>query len=164
MNYKQIFKTLRYTCLFAVIVLGLITIIGTGGSSDNGSSNGNDNDNGDVPAITPKAGAWLGTAEFGEIEFTVSADRQGIEKIKVTFVEYSCGHSTRNGSITINYPTPLKINNAQFTATFNLTPNGEDKLFIEGFFDTSEELSGFFELTDDGVPIVCTGALSASHE
>ncbi len=46
MNYKKIFTTLRYTCLLAVIVLGLVTIIGTGGSSDNGSSNGSINGNG----------------------------------------------------------------------------------------------------------------------
>lgn len=53
MNYKKIFTTLRYTCLLAVIVLGLITIIGTGGSSDNGSSNGSDNgDDQDVAQTT----------------------------------------------------------------------------------------------------------------
>ena len=41
MNYKkQIFKALRYTCLLAVIVLGLVTIIGTGGSNDNDNGEG----------------------------------------------------------------------------------------------------------------------------
>lgn len=47
MNYKRkIFKSLRYTCLLAVIALGLVTIIGTGGSSDSGSSNGSVNGGG----------------------------------------------------------------------------------------------------------------------
>ncbi len=45
MNYKStVFKTIRYTCLLAVIALGFVTIIGTGGSSDNGNGGGGRSD------------------------------------------------------------------------------------------------------------------------
>ncbi len=42
MNSKlELFKTLRYACLLSVIVLGLATIVGTGGSDDNDNEGGN---------------------------------------------------------------------------------------------------------------------------
>lgn len=45
MNYKQkAYNTLHCILLVLTISLGLVTIIGTGGSSDSSTSNGNDND------------------------------------------------------------------------------------------------------------------------
>ncbi len=74
MNYKKIFTTLRYTCLLAVIVLGLVTIIGTGGSSDNGSSNGSDNgsENGTANGRDSDDDNGNGNGFVGEDTFTNS--------------------------------------------------------------------------------------------
>lgn len=56
MNYRQkIFKALRYTSLIAVMILGFVTIIGTGGSSDNGNGGAGSNNSSDSSSIM---GAW----------------------------------------------------------------------------------------------------------
>lgn len=45
MKYSQVlFRTVHYISLLSIILLGFLTIIGTGGSSDSGSKNSNNND------------------------------------------------------------------------------------------------------------------------
>jgi len=65
MNHKKkLFYTLRYTLVLAIIILGLVTIIGTGGSSDNGSRNGSDNDSSkDLPTGAPEIN-WTRTTNL----------------------------------------------------------------------------------------------------
>jgi len=52
-NSQKLFKFLRYTFLSMVVILGLVTIIGTGGSSNgDGSGNGNNGNGGKGDALT----------------------------------------------------------------------------------------------------------------
>ena len=58
---QKLIKVLRYTFLTAVIILGLVTIIGTGGGSGSNSGDGGDGNNNDTveeKVDNPVIGQW----------------------------------------------------------------------------------------------------------
>jgi hypothetical protein len=108
----------------------------------------------------PTPGNWSGTADFGTIGFTVTADGTGISQIIISFVGYECGIVTDNSSITRNYTSPLAINNGQFSAQLG---SGTDNTFtISGTFNSNQAASGTFTADYQANDTVCTGVWNAS--
>jgi hypothetical protein len=120
-EFKQkVFETLRYVCLCAVIVLGLVSIIGTGGSSDNNSGdNGGDN----AYTVTATAGAGGSVAPSSR-----SVDSGSTTSFTVTPASgYSrdtiVGGTCPVGSWSDNtYTTGSVTGNCSVSFSFNLTP------------------------------------------
>lgn len=89
---QKIFKIIRFTCLLAVMVLGLATIIGTGGGGgssgnvDDGvenGSNGDDGDNNDIieeKVDNPIIGKWY-------CKFQTSTTTQGSTSTSTSYTD-----------------------------------------------------------------------------
>ena len=117
-------------------------------------------DHGDVPTL-PQAGDWSGISGFGEIELLVSPDSTAIESIVLTYIDFTCGNVTSNGSITITSSWP--ISNGQFSADLNLDITQDRTMKITGTFDDSGTyVSGTYEADYSGT--ICDGTWDASPE
>ena len=117
-------------------------------------------DHGDVPTL-PQAGDWTGISGFGEIELVVSPDSTAIESIVLTYIDFTCGNDTSNGSITITSSWP--ISNGQFSADLNLDITQDRTMKITGTFDDSGTyVSGTYKADYNG--IICDGTWDASPE
>jgi hypothetical protein len=109
------------------------------------------------PSCSPTPGTWTGPADFGEIEFVVTQDGTEIEQIEIVFIDFTCGITTVNGSITITSTWP--ITNGQFTA--DLTLGGGNEMTIQGTFDGNcTNVTGTYEADFDGT--ICQGTWDAS--
>jgi len=145
-------KALPYLCLVGVIVLGLMTIIGTGGGGGGG-----DGSTTDTTALT--AGGWTGSAGFGELSFIVNSTSTGITEISYAFSDFLCGIATYNGTITVKTTTPWSITDSQFTIERTFSPDFEMTL-IGTFDETGMNASGTWEAVSDGT--TCSGTWDAS--
>ena len=115
--------------------------------------------NGDPPPPPIEAGTWRGSSDFGEIEFVVSSDREGIERIKITFIDFSCGNRTINGTME-KTSNAMKIVDDQFSEEIGM--GAFDKITIQGMFDSENTASGSFEADLEGNTSTCTGEWSAT--
>jgi hypothetical protein len=119
---------------------------------------GSDSDGDDSPV----PGRWKGTAGFGEIELLITSNGDGIEEIKLTFINFSCGNvSSASGSITFQSSTSWEISDRTFTVDLEISPSSNREITIEGIFnDNGDSVTGTFNANYDGTE--CTGAWSAS--
>jgi hypothetical protein len=81
----------------------------------------------------PSPGKWSGPAEFGTLAFTVNQQGTGITYVEYTFNEYSCGNTSRSGTIGNGQETGWEgqpITNGQFTFEGST-------MTIKGVFDPS---------------------------
>jgi hypothetical protein len=165
-------KHLRYLCLVGIVVLGLLSLIGSNGGGDGGDmvsdepsgSNGG-GDGGDMVSdepLAPVAGNWNGSPGDLTIDFVVASNGNGLEEIKINFNDFSCGGSKLNGSITFSSTPPFPISNSSFEEDFVLDPvHSQETITIEGTFDSSGEFaSGTYEAVFYGE--TCTGTWDAS--
>jgi hypothetical protein len=115
-------------------------------------------------SISIRRSVWVGPADFGEIEFTVTPDGTGITKIKITFASFSCGGFTTSGSLTRTQAvSPWPISNDQFTALITWTTNSRDReMAIGGTFDSQTHAAGSFEANYEGS--ICPGIWDASRQ
>jgi len=97
-----------------------------------------------VPPTQPLPGEWTGSAGFGELSFTVDSTSTGITEITFTFINFTCGLVTKNGSIKIAPGTPWPIADRQFTIESTFDPNFEMTL-IGTFDNTGTNVSGTYE-------------------
>jgi hypothetical protein len=148
-------KNLRYLCLVGVVVLGLLSLIGSNGGGDGGDMAS------DEP-LAPVPGEWVGSPGDLTIDFVVASNGDGLEEIKIKFNDFSCGGITSNGSITISSSHPYPITNSSFEEDFVLDPvDRQQTITIEGSFDSSGEFaSGTYEAVFYSE--TCTGTWDAS--
>ena len=110
----------------------------------------------------PTSGEWSGTAGFGEIDFVVNAEGNGIEEVTITFKDYKCGIVTSNGTLNVSFNPPSSIDKGYVAFDFDLDPPPADEtLTMEGTFNTiGTSISGTYEADFYGT--ICTGTWSAS--
>jgi hypothetical protein len=152
-------KALRnHRILLLVCLLCSIFIVGCGSSNDSNKNS----DNGNGTEQTPiQVGEWSGIAEFGQINFTVSPEGTSLQEYMVSFQDYTCGITTRNGSITVERRSGLPINNRRINFEITLSYDDSSYIVLEGTFnDAGDAVSGEFSLYDDSD--VCSGTWSAS--
>ena len=147
----------KWLKLGLIIMFSLILINCPGGGDGNGGDD-DDDDNGIEKII---AGEGEGNANFGSVEFEVSAESDGLESINVIFSDYTCGNTIHSGSISITYGTPYRIDNRNIDIEIKLGGIGTtDYIAIEGTFeDTGDYISGDFEL--DNGNAICSGSWDA---
>ena len=146
---NRLVKNIHYLCIVSVIALGLITIIGSGG----------DGGGGDSPAC-PTPGEWSGSADFGELSFTVNDTSTGINVITFNWIDFTCGNVTRNGSITVSVSTPWPITDSQFTIEY-IDSFDDFEIILSGTFDeTCTNVSGTW--VADSLGTICSGTWDAS--
>jgi hypothetical protein len=144
--------------IFGLIIILALICFGTVGCPPDNENGDDDDDNGIAKIIS---GQWEGSGNFGAVEFEVSSDSNGIESIEVIFSDYTCGNTTNNGSISINYGTPYMIDNRNIDIEIKLGGIGTtDYIALEGTFEaTGDYISGDFELDNGGA--VCSGSWEA---
>ncbi|MHC4105333.1 MAG: hypothetical protein ACYSR9_10365 [Planctomycetota bacterium] len=110
----------------------------------------------------PTSGEWSGTAGFGEIDFVVNAEGNGIEEVTITFKDYKCGIVTSNGILNVSFNPPSSIDEGHVAFDFDLDPPPVDEtLTMEGTFNAiGTSISGTYEADFYGT--MCTGTWSAS--
>ena len=110
------------------------------------------------PAFAATPGTWAGTAEFGTFEIVVDAQGTAIERLNLTFSNYTCGSVTVSGGVGFGGSWP--ITNDSFSITRDLNSDGTQELTIAGTFNSATQASGTFRATMHGV--VCNGTWQAT--
>lgn len=110
---------------------------------------------------TPVEGLWTGTSDFGEIEFEVSSDGNYIEKLKIIFVDFSCGIvASTSGSITFSKSPGWSISDGEFSMHVTLSQTQNREMDITGFFGNGgTDATGTYTADYDGT--ICQGAWEA---
>ncbi len=144
----KIQRILHSPLILILIVSVFFACGGGGGDSD--------------PSPPPiEAGTWRGPSDFGEIEFVVSSDGEGIERIKISFIDFSCGDRTINGTME-KTSNAMKIVDDQFSEEIGM--GAFDKITIQGTFDSENTVSGDFEADLEGNISKCIGEWSATPD
>jgi PKD repeat protein len=108
--------------------------------------------------VDPAPGNWSGTAEFGELAFTVNVDRTAITEIGFTFQDWQCGGATRNGTITSSNPSGWPISDGEFTIVSSFAD--ELTMTVQGTFSSTFAASGTWTGVSYGT--TCSGDWLAS--
>jgi hypothetical protein len=148
-----------------VFLLCFIFIVGCGSNggnnNDNNGSNNADNNGNDTDQTPIQLGEWSGLADFGQIDFTLTAGNPNLQECTITFLDYTCGNITHNGSITASWGDGIQINDHQINFEITLSYEGSNYIALEGTFsDTGDAVSGEFALYEGSD--VCNGTWSAS--
>lgn len=95
--------------------------------------------------ITPKAGEWTGTAEFGTFIFSLDSDGSSIKKIDYNFTALECSGMTHSGGIGIEFTGGKKIGtdesqiNIQTDLSMDPFASNKELLIIGGSFNPDGE-------------------------
>ena len=144
-------QRILHSPLILILIVGFFFACGGGGGGGSG----------DPPPPPIEAGIWRGPSDFGEIEFVVSSDGEGIERIKIAFIDFSCGGRTINGTME-KTSNAIKIVDDKFSEEIGM--GAFDKITIQGTFDSEKTVSGNFEAVFEGNTSTCTGEWSATPD
>jgi len=144
----------RYFYLVGIILLGMMVIIANGGCGGGGTSS---------DTHTPTTGLWKASTDFGDLKFTVNSDGTAVTEVSYVFSSWTCGSSTKSGTIKITNASGWPITDRQFTIENDLNPDPSisEMMTITGTFDQSgNKASGTWEA--DLYDAVCSGTWQAS--
>jgi len=115
------------------------------------------------PAFAAAPGTWSGTAEFGTFELIVNAQGTEIERVNLTFSNWTCGPITHvSGGVGIIRTWP-PITNDSFSITFTFNSQWDQEMTISGTFNSATQASGTWQATSQGT--VCSdGTWQATND
>jgi hypothetical protein len=111
----------------------------------------------------PLLSEWKASTDFGDLKFTVNSDGTAVTEVSYVFSSWTCGSSTKSGTIKITNASGWPITDRQFTIENDLNPDPllSEMMTISGTFDQSgTHASGTWQADLDDA--VCSGTWQAS--
>lgn len=111
---------------------------------------------------SPVPGYWHGTAEFGEVEFRLTADGTAVDSVELDFQAFSCGDvDSASGSITLTSAAGWPVSGDQFSINLTLSHTLDQEMRLAGrFADAGTTASGTYTADFNGS--LCEGTWTAA--
>jgi len=102
--------------------------------------------------LVPEQAGTNASAKSGGLQITVTGDGEGISQATLAIAELHCTNETGDASIsseglstTVDFSTPVVINNGQFS--FNLARDANEKILVEGNFTSPTEATAVITIS-----------------
>ena len=102
--------------------------------------------------LVPEQAGTNASANSGGLQITVTGDGEGISQATLAIAELHCTNETGDASIsseglstTVDFSTPVVINNGQFS--FNLARDANEKILVEGNFTSPTEATAVITIS-----------------
>jgi hypothetical protein len=118
--------------------------------------------------LTPKAGKWKATAEFGTFVFVVNSAGSAIESVDFNFTSLKCDGMIHSGGIGVTYSGGQKIETGKLRLDTNLSSDpfssNREILVIAGNFSSNGETASGAWTDILGSAVCASGTWTASPD